>query len=945
MKKGKPGKDTAQEELRKNYRDLVDNLNSIILRWKPTGEITFFNKYAQSFFGYSEEEILGKNVMILAPQRDSLGKDLTHLAEDILKFPEKYVTNENENVRKNGERVWIQWTNKASVDEAGNIREILVVGTDVTKKKQTEIALQKSAERHRLLAETMLQGVVYQDAAGKIITMNPAAERILGKTPGEFLGRTSVDEECHALREDGTPFPGLDHPAMVALRTGQTVADVVMGVFNPREKAYRWIDISAVPLFEPGDTEAREVYTVFEDITERKQRERMVKLQAAVAETVAEGIFLIGVDDNIIKWTNTKFEKMFGYGPGEMIGMHVDKVNAPTDKTPTETRASIVDLLLETGEWHGEIKNIKKDGTVFWCFIHVSLFDHPEFGRVMVSAHTDITERKQIEEALRESEALYRAIGESINYGVWVCAPDGRNTYASESFLKMVGLTQEECSNFGWGKVLHPDDAERTIAAWQECARTGGVWDIEHRFKGVDGKWHHVLARGIPVRDENGRITLWAGINLDIDAFKEMEEELRRSRDELELRVQERTAELSQAYERLVEETKERSKLEDQLRQSQKMEAIGTLAGGIAHDFNNMLAGIIGFTEMAAEDAQDRPDVQKSLQNVLKAAIRARDLVKQILTFSRQIGQQRSAFSLSPIIKETVQLLRASIPTMIEIRFSATATSDMVIASPTEVQQIIMNLATNASLAMQKEGGIMEVALSDIDLALEPSVSSLHVMPGEYVQLMVRDTGMGMSPDVMKRAFDPFFTTKEVGKGTGMGLAVVYGIVKDLHGTITVESELGVGSTFRVFLPKAKTDKQAEEARIAEIPGGNERVLFVDDEEMLAEWGRAILERLGYTVTTMTSGQEALDIFSADPTLFDLVIADYAMPQITGAQLATGILTIRKNIPIILCTGHSDSISPESARELGISEFLMKPLGKQELAVVIRRLLDAQVEQ
>ena len=663
------------------------------------------NKYAQSFFGYSEDEILGQNVMILTPQRDSLGNDLTNLAQDILKSPEKYVTNENENVRRNGERVRVQWTNKAIIDEAGNIREILVVGTDVTTKKQAEIALQKSAERYCLLAETMLQGVVYQDATGKIITMNPAAERILGKTAEEFLGGTSLDEESHTLREDGTPFPGLHHPSMVALRTGQTVTDVVMGVFNQREKAYRWINISAVPVFQQGDTQAHEVYTVFEDITERKQRERMAKLQAAVAETVAEGIFLIGVDDNIIKWTNTKFEKMFGYDPGEMIGMHVDKVNAPTDKTPTETRVSIVDLLLETGKWHGEIRNIKKDGTVFWCYIHVSLFDHPEFGRVMVSAHTDITERKQIEQALRESEALYRAIGESINYGVWVCAPDGRNIYASESFLKMVGLTQEECSSFGWGNVLHPDDAERTIAAWQECVRTGGVWDIEHRFKGVDGKWHHVLARGIPVRDENGRITLWAGINLDIDNLKEMEEELRRSRDELELRVQERTSQLSEAYTSLERETKEREKAEERLRQSQKMEAIGTLAGGIAHDFNNILAAILGFTEMAIEDIPDRPDVERNLQNVSRAAMRARDLVKQILAFSRKTSHERNPLSLSPLIKETVQLLRASIPATIEIKLTATATSDTVLAAPIEVQQILMNLATNASLAMQEKGG------------------------------------------------------------------------------------------------------------------------------------------------------------------------------------------------------------------------------------------------
>ena len=372
------------------------------------------------------------------------------------------------------------------------------------------------------------------------------------------------------------------------------------------------------------------------------------------------------------------------------------------------------------------------------------------------------------------------------------------------------------------------------------------------------------------------------------------------------------------------------------------MEAIGTLAGGIAHDFNNMLAAILGFTEMALEDLPDRPDVERNLQNVSRAAMRARDLVKQILAFSRKTGHERNPLSLLPLIKETVQLLRASIPTTIEIKFTATATSDTVLAAPVEIQQILMNLATNASLAMQEKGGTMEVSLTDINFEPDSPVFGADVSPGEYVQLVVKDTGIGMSPDVMKRIFEPFFTTREVGKGTGMGLAVVYGIVKDLQGTITVESELGVGSTFSVLLPKVKTDAQAEAVKPDEIPGGNERILFVDDEEMLVEWGRATLERLGYKVTAMTDSQEALKTFSIDPSLFDLVITDHAMPQMAGAQLAKELLNIRRDIPIILCTGHSDNISPESSREIGVKEFLTKPVSKQELAEAVRRVLDGK---
>jgi signal transduction histidine kinase/ActR/RegA family two-component response regulator len=423
-----------------------------------------------------------------------------------------------------------------------------------------------------------------------------------------------------------------------------------------------------------------------------------------------------------------------------------------------------------------------------------------------------------------------------------------------------------------------------------------------------------------------------------------MEDVLRQSRDELEQRVQERTAQLSQAYEKLQHEMSEREQIEEQLRQSQKMEAIGPLAGGIAHDFNNILAAILGFTEMAAEDVTDRPDVQRSLHNVLKSITRARELVKQILAFSRKTSHARSPLSLSPIIKETVQLLRASIPATIEINLSLSASSDTVLGSPVEVQQVLMNLATNASFAMQEKGGTLEISLTDIDFKPDEPVLGADVIPGQYVLLAVKDTGIGMSPQVMSRVFEPFFTTKEVGKGTGMGLAVVYGIVKDLQGTITVESIPGTGSTFRVLLPKVRTEYKEDQPHTVQIPGGNESILFVDDEEMLVEWGKIALERLGYQVTISTSSTEALKAFSANPSFFDLVITDHAMPHMAGSELSWELLKIRPDIPIILCTGHSENMSREKAKDIGIKEFLTKPLNKQELAEVVRRVLNTKSE-
>jgi len=448
----------------------------------------------------------------------------------------------------------------------------------------------------------------------------------------------------------------------------------------------------------------------------------------------------------------------------------------------------------------------------------------------------------------------------------------------------------------------------------------------------------------VPDEHDLWRIDLLVREAGDIIQHARDQESLQKAHDSLELRVQERTVELSQAYEKLQHEMSEREQIEEQLRQSQKMEAIGTLAGGIAHDFNNILAAILGFTEMAAEDVTDRPDVQRSLHNVLKSITRARELVKQILAFSRKTSHARSPLSLSPIIKETVQLLRASIPATIEINLSLSASSDTILASPVEVQQVLMNLATNASFAMQEKGGTLEISLTDIDFKPDEPVLGAGVIPGQYVLLAVKDTGIGMSPQVMSRVFEPFFTTKEVGKGTGMGLAVVYGIVKDLQGTITVESIPGTGSTFRVLLPKVKSEQKEEQVPIARVTGGRESILFVDDEEMLVEWGKIALERLGYQVTISTSSTEALKAFSANPSFFDLVVTDHAMPHMAGSELSWELLKIRPDIPIILCTGHSETMSREKAKDLGIKEFLTKPLNKQELAEVVRRVLDKKSE-
>jgi len=419
---------------------------------------------------------------------------------------------------------------------------------------------------------------------------------------------------------------------------------------------------------------------------------------------------------------------------------------------------------------------------------------------------------------------------------------------------------------------------------------------------------------------------------------KRAEEALREAHEELERRVGERTAELLKLNEQLKREIEERKQVEKQLRQAQKMEAIGTLAGGIAHDFNNILAVILGFTEIALNMPEDTR-TQHWLKQVLKAGERAKELVQQILAFSRETEQERKPVRITPILKETLKLLSASLPATIEIREDVAA-SGTILGDPTQVHQVLMNLCTNAAYAMREEGGVLTVSQSDVELDVEAAARYPNLPPGSYLRLIVSDTGHGMDRAVMERIFDPYFTTKEPNEGTGLGLSVVHGIVQSYGGVITVDSEPGKGTSFHVVLPRIDREDTPKAETFAPLPTGNERILFIDDEKMLVEMGQEMLESLGYDVVALTNSLEALETFRAQPDRFDLVITDQTMPHKTGAELARELLRIRPDIPIILCTGFSEIITEKQAEATGIRRFLMKPILRREMAQTIRDLLD-----
>ncbi len=392
--------------------------------------------------------------------------------------------------------------------------------------------------------------------------------------------------------------------------------------------------------------------------------------------------------------------------------------------------------------------------------------------------------------------------------------------------------------------------------------------------------------------------------------------------------------------ESLKKREEEKHLLEEHLRYTKKMEAIGTLAGGIAHDFNNILAAIIGYTELASLNASNSDSLKSDLDEILKASNRAKDLTKQILLFSRQTEQEQKPIKIEFIVKEVLKMMRASLPTTIEIRQNIKTGLAPILSDSTEIHRVLMNLCTNAAHAMQKKGGVLEVTLTDMEIDKKTAAQNLDLNPGQYQILTISDTGHGMDSSVIERIFDPFFTTKKHGEGTGMGLAVTHGIVKSCGGAITVSSEVGKGTTFKVFFPAIESEITVESEHYKPVSHGKERILFVDDEAALVGAGRQLLESLGYKVIAKTNGIEALETFKEQPSNFDVVITDMIMPKMTGKDLSKEILAIRPDIPIIICTGFSEVISEKKAKAIGIREFIMKPILRRDMANIIRRVLD-----
>ncbi len=513
---------------------------------------------------------------------------------------------------------------------------------------------------------------------------------------------------------------------------------------------------------------------------------------------------------------------------------------------------------------------------------------------------------------LQESEKKYRDLVENANSIIMRVDIHGKITFFNEFAQGYFGYAEEEIIGRNILQTLLPNTPEtrRSLARLIAELRHNPDRIVVNEEEGTLRNWQQVWIAWTfkPIFDEGGKLQEVLCIGNDIT-------ELKRAGEEKQF-------------------------LEKQLQQAQKMEAIGTLAGGIAHDFNNILSAIIGYTELALYGLDDTSPLRSKLQSVLEAGHRAKDLVQQILAFSRQSEDERKPVQVHLIVKEALKLLRASLPTTIEIRQQIDTKAGASMANPTHIHQVVMNLCTNAHHAMADTGGTLEVRLSAVELAGESLAAYPELEPGPYLELVVKDTGHGMDQATLERIFEPYFTTKDKGVGTGLGLSVVHGIVKRHGGGIRVESSPGKGTAFHVLLPRLAPPREREAAEEETISRGHERILFVDDEAALAELGREMLQSLGYQAESRTDSLEALEAFRADPNRYDLVITDMTMPHLTGDRLATEIMAIRPGTPVILCTGFNEQMTEERAKALGIREFLYKPVVLEHLARKIRHVLD-----
>ncbi|MBN1225269.1 MAG: PAS domain S-box protein [Candidatus Aminicenantes bacterium] len=647
------------------------------------------------------------------------------------------------------------------------------------------------------------------------------------------------------------------------------------------------------------DNENRTPYVLAtpQDIMENRRAQKTLRKSEVKFRDMAEksmaGIYLI--QDDLFRYVNSQFAQILGYGIEEII----DRLS-PRDVIHHEDLPAVEESLRKriSGEINSKRYRLRmrtKSGQTRHAEIHSSRTLYR--GRpAVIGSLLDHTDRMRTEEQLKR---LSIAI-EQVTDEIIITDLEGKIQYVNRAFEKTTGYSREEAIGNAWDFLRSGNPDPALQEKLRETIQGGKTWKGQITNRRKDSRLIQQDVTINPLFNDSGKITGYISLKRDVT---------------------------------------ESLRLEDQLRQAQKMEAVGTLAGGIAHDFNNILGAIMGYAELAKFKTADI-HIQPYLEQMLTACHRSKELIKQILTFCRQESLEKKPVTVAPLVKETVKMLRASFPSTIEIRLEITNPNDRILADPTQLHQVIMNLCTNALHAMEKRTGVLEIHLERCDVSTGGRLYDTDWKEGSYLKMTVTDDGQGINPSIKDKIFDPFFTTRKAGEGTGLGLSVVYGIVKNHGGFISVESEMGRGTSFSVHLPLIDWEEEDDRKDCLPWPTGKGTILLVEDEEPLASLGREILTSLGYDVSVRFNGQDALQAFRADPCRYDLVITDMTMPKMTGATLSAEMLKIRPELPIILTTGSSERISEEDAKKIGIREYILKPVSLDKLAQVIRGTLD-----
>ena len=800
--------------------------------------------------------------------------------------------------RDGGERI-VLVTGTIIRDEAGTFKHTQCTLQDITERTRAEHALEKLRHQQEQILNSAGEGIYGVDRQGITTFVNPAATRMLGWPPEELIGRPH-HQEIHHSRADGTPYPLEECPIYAAIKDGE-LHHGTDEFFWRRDGTSVPVEYTSTPIVEDGAIKGAVV--VFNDISARQAAEKALREQRNLFETIlAATNDLIALKDcnSAYLAVNPAFCKHIGRDAAEIIGKTDLDLFPPAAAVHYQQEDAGV---INSGRtWTRDMEVQAAQGRQWLHVTKVPVVnDQNQSIGILCSIH-DITDRKRAEEILENSEARFRGLFDNMNSGaaVFQVVGNGENFIFvdfNQTAERIEKLARADVIGKGLTDVFPASQEFGLVEILQRVWRTGHSEQQPPTF----------------YRDQ--RLSGWR----EHHVYKLPSGEL-----------------VS-----LFDDVTQRKRVEDELRQAQKMEAIGTLAGGIAHDFNNILTAIIGYTQLLMYDAPPEGKNRPLLQEVLHASKRATNLVNQILTFSRQTEKERKPIELQPIIKEALKLLRGTLPATIEIKQDIDTSCQPILADPVQIHQILMNLCTNAYHAMREKGGIMEVTLKETEVSTGFAALRQELSPGPYIRLSVRDTGTGMDQETLSHIFDPYFTTKESGEGTGLGLPTVLGLVKSYNGGITAESTPGNGSVFSVYLPVIIQETGIEAREEGETPLLRiaARVLFIDDEETIVRLGKMTLERLGCEVAAFSSGLDALTLFRQDPQRFDLVITDQTMPGLTGSALARQMLALRPDTPIILATGYSETINEELAKEIGIKDFLMKPLGIHDLEQAILRNL------